>query len=94
MANCITLTQAKTHLKVEQNDEDDHITLFIDAAHDYVKNFINQDIPAPVPAAIKASILLIVGDLYKNREAYKDAQSYKNEAVDNLLWPYRADLGI
>lgn len=43
---------------------------------------------AAVPAAIKAAILLLVGDAYANREAHGEPVS-ANPAVMNLLRPYR-----
>ena len=42
-----------------------------------------------VPVALKASILLIVGDLYTNREAKVDAKLIDNRAVSRLLFPYK-----
>lgn len=94
MANCITLAQAKKHLRVDNADEDQHILLFIYAAHDYVKNFLNQSIPTPAPDAIRAAILLIVGDMYENREGASEKEIYSNPAVDRLLYPYRVDIGF
>jgi uncharacterized phiE125 gp8 family phage protein len=44
---------------------------------------------ASVPAALKAAILLIVGDLYANREASVDAKLVENKAVSRLLFPYK-----
>lgn len=44
---------------------------------------------ASVPAALKAAILLIVGDLYANREAKVDAKMIENRAVSRLLFPYK-----
>jgi uncharacterized phiE125 gp8 family phage protein len=43
---------------------------------------------ASVPAAIKAAILLLVGDLYANREAGGE-EIVDNPAVKRLLAPYR-----
>lgn len=42
--------------------------------------------PSDVPAAIRAAVLLIVGDLYKNRDAGEVAP---NAAATALLTPYR-----
>ncbi len=42
--------------------------------------------PSDVPAAIRAAVLLIVGDLYKNRDAGETAP---NAAATALLTPYR-----
>lgn len=42
-----------------------------------------------VPDALKAAILLAVGDLYANREAQQDTVLAANATLDRLLWPYR-----
>lgn len=42
-----------------------------------------------VPARLKAAILLIVGDLYANREAKQGTDLATNPTVNRLLWPYR-----
>jgi len=44
---------------------------------------------ADVPAPIRAAALLIVGDLYRNREAASDVEILPNPTVDRLLSPYR-----
>lgn len=41
------------------------------------------------PFSIRAAILLLVGALYENREAYHTGKLVENEAVGLLLWPYR-----
>jgi hypothetical protein len=47
------------------------------------------DYGANVPAAIKAAILLLVGDMYANREAGGQLLN-ENPAVGRLLFPYRS----
>lgn len=42
-----------------------------------------------LPAPLKAAVLLIVGDLYANREAKQATDLMTNPTVDRLLWPYR-----
>jgi len=44
---------------------------------------------AALPAPLKAAVLLIVGDLYANREAKQAADLTSNPTIDRLLWPYR-----
>jgi len=43
---------------------------------------------AATPEPIRAAILLLVGDLYENREA-QGQPLHENRAVHRLLWPYR-----
>lgn len=42
-----------------------------------------------VDPMIKAAILLLAGDLYKNRESQADRALAENETVKNLLYPFR-----
>lgn len=44
--------------------------------------------PGAAPAALKAAILLLVGDLYANREA-SGAKLEENPAVQTMMFPYR-----
>jgi uncharacterized phiE125 gp8 family phage protein len=45
------------------------------------------DLAEDVPAGIRHAILLQVGDLYDNREDYREAKLSKTS--EKLLWPYR-----
>ena len=47
------------------------------------------DTPSTVPFNIKAAILLMAGELYKNREQTADSQSYENQNYASLLDSYR-----
>lgn len=49
---------------------------------------------ATLPATVKAAMLLMIADLVRNPQAQSEAQLYKNQAVDNLLWPHRARVGL
>jgi len=60
-----------------RDDREDRISVTFEAGY---------GAPATVPAAIRSAILLIVGDLYKNRDA---GEPKPNAAVDMLLTPYR-----
>lgn len=42
-----------------------------------------------VPAAIRAAILLLVGDLFENRQGQQEAALVGNATVAALLWPHR-----
>ena len=70
----VTLCEAKKHLLVDNSfkDDDEYILALIDIAEDAVS--ININIPldsitvgGELPPAVKAAILLLVGNLYANR---------------------------
>lgn len=42
-----------------------------------------------VPAAVRSAILLLIGDLYENRQGQQEAALVSNPAVYALLWPHR-----
>lgn len=100
--NWLTLPEAKAHLKVEHDAEDDLISGLIDAAEDYVSQFLNRAVPwtddggdpVPVPASIRAAALMIVSGLYYNRDAQVTAVVSENPAVPSLLHFYRVGLGV
>lgn len=83
------LATAKAHLRIDHDNEDIMIQAYIDAAEKHVNDWCDRAeewkmFPAPVASAV----LLIVGDLYANREA-QGPQLYRNQTVEFLLQPYR-----
>lgn len=52
-------------------------------------------VPAVVPAALIAAMLLLIGDMYENAEATITAVSVaENKALGRLMWPYRVNIGL
>ena len=83
-----TLEEAKTHLHVDHADDDTLIGTYSDAAVARVLQYCNiSTVPeGQLPeAAFKAAALLVLGDLFANREpAFTDGS-----AVRSLIDPYR-----
>ena len=86
-----------------EDEEDQHLSLLIDAAVEYASPFIDRPIPwlnsdgqeAPVPADLTLGILLILSDLYENREGqFVGVSATENKTVQNLLHFHRVGLGI
>jgi len=49
----------------------------------------------PTPASVKAAILLMLGNLYQNRESVASTQSYERpQSANYLLNPYRINIGL
>ena len=90
MAALLTLDEAKLHCRIDHADEDALLGALITASTTAVANelgVVSLDDTAAPP--IKAAALLLVGDLYENREAQTDRQLFRNQAFDRLLNPYR-----
>lgn len=85
----ITITEAKQHLRVLHDLEDDLIELYLDAALGHISEYLGDDLPDPMPEAIQCAALLLTGDLYVNRERQNDRVLYENTAYQLLLNPYR-----
>jgi uncharacterized phage protein (predicted DNA packaging) len=89
----ISLSEAKSHLRIDQSDEDTLIQLYIDAVDVAIENYLNLSNP-PQNSAVKAAALLLVGNIYENREAYNEKELVINPTVASLLFPYRKDMGV
>lgn len=85
----ITLTEAKAHLRVTGTDDDTEIGAMIETAEAHVENFLGIPVTGTVPAPIKSAALLMVADLYENREAQTDRPLTENKTFALLLNPYR-----
>lgn len=86
----VTLDEAKLHLRVDHDAEDDYLLGLILAAETHVSMYLGDDLPEPMPASFKAAVLLLVGDLYENRERQGDRTLTEGTAYMQLLAPYRS----
>ncbi|WJM98786.1 head-tail connector protein [Pseudomonas defluvii] len=86
----VTLEEAKLHMRVDHDEEDNYIQGLIAAAETHVSNFLGDGLPDPMPAPIKAAVLLLVGDLYEHRERQGDRTLTEGTAYSMLLAPYRS----
>ena len=88
----LTLAETKAHLRVDQNGEDALITGYMETARLAVAGYLNMPeatVTSTVPSPIKSAALLMVADLYDNREAQSDRQLHDNKTYERLLAPYR-----
>jgi len=102
----LTQSEIAQHLRLgadEESAEADTLQRLADAAQDHASQYLGRPIPwqdadgnaVPVPASVKAAMLLIVGDLYENREAQViGATVAENPTVERLLHFYREGLGL
>lgn len=97
----ITLDQAKEHLRVDLSvsDEDALIEMLIKAALRAVRDYIDRpltdaicrdlDDELELAPTLWYAALLILGDLYENREAQQSQTLSINMTCQNLMNPYR-----
>lgn len=86
----VTLEEAKLHMRVDHDEEDGYIMGLVAAAETHVANFLGDGLPDPMPAPIKAAVLLLVGDLYANREFQGETTLTTGSTYSMLLAPYRS----
>ncbi|MGH6979042.1 MAG: head-tail connector protein [Brevundimonas sp.] len=87
----LTMDEAKDHLRVDTDDEDELIQLYTDAAVQACLTYCDLKlVPVGAEPSFKAAALLNLGDLYGGREAVTAGQSYGvNPTAENLLRPFR-----
>lgn len=95
-----TLEQVKQHLRVLHCHDDAYIQQLIGIAAQHVLDYTDRADDDPLlwsgpelKAPIMAAMLLLIGDLYANREAQTTAELKPNPAFERLLWSYRR-LGV
>jgi hypothetical protein len=102
----VTLQQASDHLRRDTTDDDNDLTIKIEAASQAVLNYISDDLPfmnsagvpdydssgvaIDVPAPIQSAVLLILGELYKNRDGEQYNEDVSRQRLGNLIIPRAA----
>lgn len=101
----LTLTEIKQHLRLDEEEaaEDALLESLGEAAEDYAAQYLGRPIPwtddegapAPVPASVRAALLILIGDLYENREQHVIGSIVQEiPTVQRLLHFYRVGMGI
>lgn len=89
----LNLEETKLHLRVDGDEENSLIQSLMLTATAAVLDHLNVGEVNPYegvfPHPVRAAGLLLVGDLYANREAQTDRPLTDNKAFARLLAPYR-----
>lgn len=78
----VTLDDVKGHLRISGTAEDALLTNYANAAEAYVTRVADDTTSSDM---VRAVVLLLVGDLYENREANTEKVLTGNPTVDRLL---------
>lgn len=95
MMKVLTEAELMRHCRIDGDEERDYITTLGVSAEGIVEKYLNRtfedfiSIDGYVPQAVKHACYMIVADLYRNREASSQVQSYGNPAIMALLRPYK-----
>lgn len=91
----LTIDYIKEHLHIDFDCEDSMLELYGDAAEEAILNEMRRteadliEEYGKIPTPVMQATLLLVGDLYKNREMQIAGNSYNiNPAFGILLKPY------
>lgn len=88
----LTLEETKLHLRVDHDHEDSLIEALMLAATASSADYLNvplEELDTTAPSPVKAATLMLVADLFENRESQSDRQFFKNPTYERLLNPYR-----
>ena len=96
MTQLVTLQEASDHLRRDLDDGGDaDLNLKIEAASQAVIQYLGwTEIPAEVPAIVKAATLNLIGEMYRERDGEMSGQNgygygYLPVGVIALLYPLR-----
>lgn len=110
MVMLVSLQEASDHLRRDTADDDNDLMLKIQAASRFVVNYLDKDvfdldsndqpvedsdgIVVDVPFDIKAATLLIIGELYANRDApdFRSSQRVQTPRLGDIIMPRSAHL--
>lgn len=104
----VSLQEASDHLRRDTTDDDNDLMLKIMAVSQFVVNYLDGDIfpvysdgelvedsdgiVADVPFDIKAATLLIIGELYSNRDAPSFREGDTAPRLGDIIMPRSAHL--
>lgn len=88
----VTLEEAKAYLRVDFNDDDNLINSLINTADEYLKAAISETYDSKSERA-KMLALIVVGDLYDNREMSEKVSGNVRRLVQNFALQLRLESG-
>ncbi len=94
----VSLEEAKRHLYVEHNEDDEYIFSLIETAEENLSDLINRPLwdveksGEKLPAPLKHCVLLLIGNLYANREGTRVGKVQQVPyTLANLYMPFRKE---
>jgi uncharacterized phage protein (predicted DNA packaging) len=88
----LSLKLLKQQIEFEDDDRDDLITIYAQAAFDYCYRWCDEPawkIASDIPAAVKGAVLLCFADMFEHRTAQSEVQLYENATAERLMFIHR-----
>lgn len=86
----VTVDEVKTHLRIQQDEEDAYLAGLIAQAQAAAEDFCRVSFAEAAPEPARLAVLLMVGHCYENRDTpNREAYLTMRMAFENLLYPYR-----
>lgn len=90
----ITLERVKAHSRLDEDDttEDAYLASLVTAATAWVKNYLGDNYPddrSSNTGLVEAAELILIGELYENREITIGADTKRSKTFLMLLEPLR-----
>ena len=80
----VSLQEVKTYLRIDGEEEDSLLADLLAAARQHAEDYLNAELPQPLPLPIRQSLLLLTAHFYEQRSGEPVPQ-----VVYCLLAPYR-----
>lgn len=86
----VYLEDLKNHLRVEYDDEDELLEMYLNQATETAETFCRVSFDESAPEPVHLAILLMASYYYENRDN-PDRLAFRTmrTAFDNLLYPFR-----
>lgn len=92
----VSLSEVKAHLRVEVDDDDLYLTTLVNVAEEAIANELGKPLSyyalneRAIPAPLHHAVMLLVGDLYNNRESVAFVTPHEvPRTLGYLLAPYK-----
>lgn len=91
----IELDYVKKHLRIEHDEEDDLLISYTKASEEIVQIYLNQSFEdlltthGSIPHAIRNAVCMLVGSMYRDREATSVTTITTTPTVVAMLKPFK-----
>lgn len=91
----IELDYVKKHLRIEHNEEDELLSSYTQSAEEIVQIYLNQTFEdiltahGSIPHSIRNAVCMLVGSMYRDREATSTTNVITNPVVVAMLKPFK-----